>query len=65
MADQLHLKLWELISRLSKSKKVTGDSQHGLPKQITPDWPEHVCDEKTGSAGKGRAEDVAYLDFSL
>lgn len=32
MADQLHLKLWEVMSRLSKSKEVTGDSQHGFTK---------------------------------
>lgn len=64
MAYQLHLKLCEVFARLRAGRRLETASMD-LSKPNTPDQPEQLCDEKPGSVGRGRAEDIAYSDFSL
>lgn len=47
MGDQFHLKLWEALPRLSKSKEVHGNiSHHGFTKnKLYLNGTEHLCDE--------------------
>ncbi|KAJ7406979.1 hypothetical protein BTVI_64380 [Pitangus sulphuratus] len=59
MIEQLHLKLWKIISRLSKTKKVAGNSQYGYTKSKKC----LTSDEKAGYVGKRRPDDVVYLDL--